>query len=294
MELRDVRAFVMLGEVLHFGQAALRLHVTQSALSKQIQRLESDWGGALFERRGNVTRLTALGASLLPSAQQLLAAAAQLQRDARDGVAGIAGRLRIGFGVAAKHLLPEAIERFRATRPKVRIDLFDLSTHHQIQRLVGGELDIGICRLPAPDGWPVLPVARACFVAVVPRAWMTDGVVPDLARLATQPLTTTARTGAPGFHDHLMAYLAGESVRLSALQPVSDFVSAVALAAAGVAWAVVPSSIAIDSERVVAVPLTASAASWRVGLMRPPGATEPLIDAFWQVMAVLVAETGLN
>ena len=40
MELRDLRAFATLGELLHFGQAAERMHVTQSALSKQIQRLE--------------------------------------------------------------------------------------------------------------------------------------------------------------------------------------------------------------------------------------------------------------
>ena len=42
MELRDLKAFVTLGEVLHFGQAAARQHVTQSALSKQIRRLEAD------------------------------------------------------------------------------------------------------------------------------------------------------------------------------------------------------------------------------------------------------------
>ena len=50
MELRDLKAFVTLGEVLHFGQAAARQHITQSALSKQIRRLEGEFGGELFER----------------------------------------------------------------------------------------------------------------------------------------------------------------------------------------------------------------------------------------------------
>ncbi|MGL6480740.1 LysR family transcriptional regulator, partial [Aeromonas caviae] len=58
MELRDLKAFVTLGEVLHFGQAAARQHVTQSALSKQIRRLEADLGGELFERNAGSTRLT--------------------------------------------------------------------------------------------------------------------------------------------------------------------------------------------------------------------------------------------
>ncbi|MGL5284545.1 MAG: LysR family transcriptional regulator, partial [Aeromonas sp.] len=50
MELRDLKAFVLLGELLHFGQAAQRQHVTQSALSKQIRRLEQALGAPLFER----------------------------------------------------------------------------------------------------------------------------------------------------------------------------------------------------------------------------------------------------
>ena len=61
MELRDLKAFVTLGEVLHFGQAAVRQHVTQSALSKQIKRLEGELGCELFGRTARTTRLTILG-----------------------------------------------------------------------------------------------------------------------------------------------------------------------------------------------------------------------------------------
>ena len=61
MHLRDLKAFVTLGEVLHFGKAAQSLFVTQSALSKQIQRLEEELGGMLFERSATSTCLTSLG-----------------------------------------------------------------------------------------------------------------------------------------------------------------------------------------------------------------------------------------
>ncbi len=50
--------------MLHFGQAAVRQHVTQSALSKQIRRLEEELGGELFERNASSTRLTVLGRAL--------------------------------------------------------------------------------------------------------------------------------------------------------------------------------------------------------------------------------------
>lgn len=280
MDLRDLRAFVTLAELLHFGQAATRLHLTQSALSKQIRRLEGTWGGALFERSAAATRLTPLGEALLADAERLLDDARTLDRKARDVVAGVAGVLRIGFGVASKDIVPRAIARFRELRPDVRVELLDLSTHHQIQLLQSGRLDLGFCRLPAPSGWPVLPVAEACFVAVVPQAWGVGGTLADFAR---HPLATVARAGAPAFYDHLMSYFAGTGVRVSELQTVSDFASAVALAASGVAWAIVPSSTAIDQPLVRAEPLSAAEAGWQVGLMRPPGEPGPFVKVFWQV-----------
>lgn len=298
MELRDLRAFVVLAEVLHFGQAASRLHLTQSALSKQIQRLEQGWGGALFERSGGATRLTALGEALLADSQRLLVDATQLERRAEDLVAGVSGRLRIGFGVATKRLVPQVIARFRELKPQVKIELHDLSTHHQLQGLQAGTLDLAFCRLPAPAGWPVLAVERASFVAVLPQQWaqqpeLVGPAGPKLQALAQRPLATVARPLAPAFHDHLMSFLAGAAAGtpLRELQPVSDFASAVALAAAGVAWAIVPSSTPIDQPQVQALPLTAAEAGWQVGLMRPPGSPDPLVAAFWQVVAEMVTAT---
>ena len=108
MELRDLKSFVTLGEVLHFGQAAARQHITQSALSKQIRRLEGEFGGELFERNASNTRLTPLGRALYGDACALVAQSEQLGRTARDVLAGNVGTLRIGFGVATKILVPAA------------------------------------------------------------------------------------------------------------------------------------------------------------------------------------------
>ncbi|MGL5289976.1 MAG: LysR family transcriptional regulator, partial [Aeromonas sp.] len=150
MELRDLKAFVTLGEVLHFSQAAVRQHVTQSALSKQIKRLEIELGGELFERSASHTRLTPLGQALYADARTIVIQSEQLARTAREVLAGNVGTLRIGFGVATKILVPAAIAKFRAQRPKVSIELNDLSTHHQLLALSEGKLDLGFCRLPAP------------------------------------------------------------------------------------------------------------------------------------------------
>lgn len=284
MELRDLKAFVTLGEVLHFGQAAVRQHVTQSALSKQIRRLEEALGGELFERNASSTRLTVLGRALYQDASALVAASEQLGRTARDVLAGNSGTLRIGFGVATKILVPAAIARFRTERPQVTIELNDLSTHHQLLALSEGKLDLGFCRLPAPKGWHCLPVVRAHFVAVLPASYAG---VSELADLVDKPLAILRRDKAPSFYDHLMNYLAQSGLRFRDIQYVNDFAAGVATAAADIAWTLVPSSTTIEHPDVVTLPLRDTEASWIIGLIRPPHSKGPLIDAFWQIVAEL-------
>ncbi|MFQ2155221.1 LysR family transcriptional regulator [Aeromonas hydrophila] len=284
MELRDLKAFVTLGEVLHFGQAAVRQHVTQSALSKQIRRLEEALGGELFERNASSTRLTVLGRALYEDARALVAASEQLGRTARDVLAGNSGTLRIGFGVATKILVPAAIARFRTERPQVTIELNDLSTHHQLLALSEGKLDLGFCRLPAPKGWHCLPVVRAHFVAVLPASYAD---VSELADLVDKPLAILRRDKAPSFYDHLMNYLAQSGLRFRDIQYVNDFAAGVATAAADIAWTLVPSSTTIEHPDVLTLPLRDTEASWIIGLIRPPHSKGPLIDAFWQIVADL-------
>ena len=284
MELRDLKAFVTLGEVLHFGQAAARQHITQSALSKQIRRLEVAFGGELFERNASSTRLTPLGRALYGDACALVAQSEQLGRTARDVLAGNGGTLRIGFGVATKLLVPAAIARFRATRRGVAIEPNNLSTHHQLLALSEDRLDLGFCRLPAPKGWPVLPVVRAHFVAVLPAGY--QGVT-GLSDLLDKPLAILRRDKAPSFHDQFVHYLAQSGLRFQEIQYVNDFAAGIATAAAGIAWTLVPSSTTIEHPDVITLPLREAEASWIIGLIRPPGGDNPLIAPFWQTVAEL-------
>ena len=73
MELRQLRYFVTLAEELHFGRAAAREHIVQSALSQQVQRLDRELGVRLLERSTHHVSLTAAGAVFLAEARQILA-----------------------------------------------------------------------------------------------------------------------------------------------------------------------------------------------------------------------------
>jgi DNA-binding transcriptional LysR family regulator len=86
MELRQLRYFVTLAEELHFGRAAEREHIVQSALSQQVQRLERELGVRLLERSTHHVALTAAGVVLLAEARQILAHAGRAAQAARLGV----------------------------------------------------------------------------------------------------------------------------------------------------------------------------------------------------------------
>ncbi|WP_287882367.1 LysR family transcriptional regulator [Aquitalea sp.] len=281
MELRDLKAFVVLGELLHFSQAASRLHITQSALSKQIRRLEDEVGAPLFERNANRTRLTELGRALLADAAQLLDDSLSWLRQAADLQAGRSGSLRIGFGASTHTLLPGLIARFRQQRPQVRITLSDLSSHHQWQAMREGRLDLGFCRLPAPSGWPSLPVVQDCFQAVLPPDYPPDT---NLHSLGSLPLVIIRRDLAPAYHDHVQYLLASSALDCCDILPVSDFPAAIALAAAGLGWALIPASASLGGQQVRSILLREEAAVWQIGLIRPPGVAGPLVESFWEMV----------
>lgn len=290
MEIRDIRAFVIAGELLHFGKAADRMHVTQSALSKQIQRLENEIGAMLFERNTTRTRLTPLGRALHGDAQTVVEVISRFADRAKSAATGVLGTLRVGFGDASKTIAPIAISRFRKMRPDVQIELNEMSAHHQIEAMQEGTLDVGFCRLPPPKDWPALPVIRTGLIAVLPTSYPENIA---LTELGNRPLATIMRSLAPAFHDHAMTYLTQLGIRIQSLQTVSQFSTAVALADAGVAWAIVPSSTYFEHVRARVLPIDDERAQWDIGLIRPPGEANVLVDSFWSVVADLRAENQL-
>ncbi|MGF6420987.1 DNA-binding transcriptional LysR family regulator [Lelliottia sp. 489] len=143
--LRRMEQFIAVAEELHFHRAAERLNMSQPPLTSAIQKLEEDLGVALIERGNRVVRLTPAGEKFVSEARKTLRQAEKTLVSTVDVAEGRTGLLRLGYvGSALYGRLPDIIREFRASHPKVRIELREATTAAQIAALRDGTLDIGV------------------------------------------------------------------------------------------------------------------------------------------------------
>lgn len=283
LPLTELRAFVTLAEQLHFGRTAERLHITQPALTKQIQRLEDVVGGALVLRGYREVQLTPAGEVLLPRAVSLLQESAATLDTARRAVRGQLGVLRIGFGLATiQQLLPDLLLRFRTALPDVELRLRDMATTAQVAALVRGDLDVGFVRLPVVDSRiETRPILRERLVALLgaqSRWHSRDG----LRSAAQQPFITIARTTSAGFYDHVIAVCRAAGFTPNIVQETNELFTMMMLVQGGMGIALAPGSATIRRPSGVRVKaLKEPEAAWDIGLAWSHARHDaPLVRAF--------------
>lgn len=143
--LRRMEQFIAVAEELHFHRAAERLNMSQPPLTSAIQKLEEDLGVTLIERGNRVLGLTPAGEKFVSEASKTLRQAEKTIVSTVDVAEGRTGLLRLGYvGSALYGRLPDIIREFRASHPKVRLELREATTVAQIAALRDGTLDIGV------------------------------------------------------------------------------------------------------------------------------------------------------
>src|SRR5438477_9780808 len=151
MELRHLRYFVAAAEEENVSRAALKLHVSQPALSRQIRDLEDELGFLLLERSAKSVRLTDAGRTFLIEARAVLQRVEDAVKAARTIATGSRSELHIGYAPSlTARILPPALRAFQAEMPGVRVKLHDLSTEEMLTGLREGKLQIAfVVRLSA-------------------------------------------------------------------------------------------------------------------------------------------------
>lgn len=250
IELRQLRYFVAVAEEMHFGRAAIRLHMTQPPLSQTIQSLEATLGTPLFFRTRRSVALTPAGYALLPEARRILQQAGALPDLAKRAASGESGLLSLSFVSTADYsVLPPLLREFRERYPQVQIDLREATTDVQLEDLAQGRIDAGLLIPPLPDKTRAeldyLTVLSEPLILAAPQGLkgLRGKSMVALKTLADLPLIIFPRRIAPAFHDAILAAFrdAGLTPRIG--QEAIQMQTIVGLVSAGMGIALVPQSV---------------------------------------------------
>ncbi|MCF3948160.1 LysR family transcriptional regulator [Acidiphilium sp. AL] len=173
MELTQVRYFVALSRTLNFTRAAEVCNVSQPALTRAIQRLEEELGGALLFRERNLTQMTELGRSMLPHLETMLNAAesAASLAEARRRQPPSTLKIGLGPGIAAG-AIAFAIREVASILPDLAVRFEEAGPAALAEQMLADMLDCALlpadCELPERlNHWPLYE-ERA--IVVVPSA----------------------------------------------------------------------------------------------------------------------------
>ncbi|MGF9908630.1 LysR family transcriptional regulator [Brevibacillus porteri] len=149
MELLQLQYFLTVARMEHVTEAARSLHVTQSSLSKTIQRLEEDLGVPLFDRKGRKLRLNEFGSKFLCRVERALFELEQGKLELRDLSNPEHGTLELAVTTAST--LPNILREFRKKRPDIQFHVQMLTTQEMITLLHRGEVDFCLSSPPIQE-----------------------------------------------------------------------------------------------------------------------------------------------
>jgi DNA-binding transcriptional LysR family regulator len=298
-DLARLRVLAAVADQGTLASAADALHLTPSAVSQQMSKLEREARCRLIERHGRRVRLTEEGELLAKHARRILGAVAEAESDLDERRGQVLGELTVGaFPTAARGLLPGLLVAMAARYPRLRVTVREVEPYEGMTKVARGDLDIVI----AAD-WTIAPV-------VVPERMLTADIGSDLADLALPAIHPLAS------RDHLLLEELTEepwitciegticydwlvrTVRATGQEPriahqAAEFATQLALVAAGLGIAVLP-RLAHDHipAGAVLIPVTPTISRRIFATWREETARRPSIKAFLDTVREAWAARG--
>lgn len=288
IDFDGVQAFVVIAELGGFNKAARELHVTQTALTRRVQKLEAYLGLKLLDRTTRRVELTAVGREFLPQAraivQEMTAAVEQLKDMSRRST----GNFTLAcIPSMTSHVLPRVMQRYAQLYPGNRIRLLDGSSHEVRNAVLGGQAELGI----AVHGEKHPDLAETVlFADALALLCRSPHPLEDRQSVSWSDLRDTELIGISSFTATrvFMDYqLAKQGIRLQGHYEVQHHATAVNLVAAGVGSAILPSSAFEEGDRpgVRKIPLTQPTVKRKVSLLRTRrGGLSPAAQAFHDLL----------
>ncbi|MBN2527626.1 MAG: HTH-type transcriptional activator IlvY [Deltaproteobacteria bacterium] len=171
MDSMDLQSFMAVATTLHFGKAARLVHLSPSALTRSIQRLEQELNHELFFRDRRHVSLTPAGNRFLSFAQRTLDEWAQCRAILDAGEDELSGKLSIYSSVTAAHtILQDVLRPFRNQYPKVHVHLLTGTVADAILRIQDKTADCAVAAMPQklPAGVGIIPLTTTSLECIAP------------------------------------------------------------------------------------------------------------------------------
>ena len=260
MELRHLRYFIAAAEQENVSRAALKLHVSQPGISRQIHDLEEEIGFPLFERSAKSLKLTNAGRKFLDEARAVLQRADDAVKNARAVAREMNGEIHVGYAPSLTvQILPRALRAFQETFPKTRVALHDMSSEEMLTDLRSGKLQVALTAHPPRKmlrGLQFQELARyPICVALSPKHRLANSKALSLAQMSSEPLIAYSREDYPEYHDLLDEMLDGLP-KPHIAEEHDGVTSVIAAVESGRGFALVPQCVAcMAGPRVKLIPL---------------------------------------
>jgi LysR family transcriptional regulator, benzoate and cis,cis-muconate-responsive activator of ben and cat genes len=291
--IEKLRLFLVIIEEGSLRRTAERLHISQSAITRQIQLLEHDLGGRILERTSSGVRPTSGGHALAQKARGLLADYDSVMAEARRMVRGESDRLRVGYVASAvQEYLGPALAELRRVYPKLRIKMLDQTPGEIITALRGGEIDLaltlGVTSLLARDFYTQKLASVPSLVALPlghPLASRKEISIPELK---TESFVQLSETVAPGYNQRIARFcmrFGKFRPRFVSIGQTNSLAESLVISANEGAIRLEPSFIShLSIPNVVMVPVAEKQATWDLSIVWQRGRiSDPmraLLDSF--------------
>jgi DNA-binding transcriptional LysR family regulator len=213
VELRHLRYFVAVAEMENVSRAALKLHVSQPALSRQIRDLEDEIGFCLLERTAKSVRLTEAGRAFLDDARALLQNADEAVTKARAVASAEPSELHVGHSTPFAEILPKILRAFQRAMPNVHVRLHNWSYEAIFDGVRDGRLQLALIARPPKASslrdvrYEELFHERVCLAVAPNHPFARRRSVP-LTDAVCEPFIALTREGYPVYYDYLLAIFA--------------------------------------------------------------------------------------
>jgi len=221
MDLRQLRYFVEVAEVNGFNEAAARLHVSQSSISRRVRDLELELGLQLFERDPSGARLTESGRILLERAISILQEVERARTDVARGSTEPVGTVTIGMSPACAQLfISPLMKQVQACLPLVRLQFLEGAQYTLLEAIETGKADVALVISPGTLGsYAIRPTPEEGLFYVRDGSRPFDGPV-DIAALSGTPLVLFPRPSSN--RDYLDRAAASAGFKLQVAYEIND------------------------------------------------------------------------